>query len=81
MLFGIRHLGKILGYFFSSIKVPPLAAWMSRFAWDVQTSDGDSGNFEKKTGRTISLQCNQGPWLQDLMQQKNKPHVRSRQQE
>jgi hypothetical protein len=32
MLRGSRHLGKILGYSFSPIEVPPLAAWISRVA-------------------------------------------------
>jgi hypothetical protein len=32
MLRGSRHLGKIIGYSLSPIKVPPLAAWISRVA-------------------------------------------------
>jgi hypothetical protein len=44
MLRGSQHLGKILCYSFSPIKVLPLSAWISRVAWDVETSDGDSGN-------------------------------------
>jgi hypothetical protein len=68
MLRGSQHLGKILGYSFSPIKVPPLAAWISRVAKDVETSGGDSGNFYK-TGCTISLMAavHPEPWLRALI--------------
>jgi hypothetical protein len=45
MLRGSRHLGKILGYSFSPIEVPHLAASISHVAKDVEVSGGDSGNF------------------------------------
>jgi hypothetical protein len=68
MLRGSRHLGKILGDTFSPIKVPPLAAWISHVAYDVETSGGDSGNFWI-TGCTVSLMAavQPEPWFQALI--------------